>query len=182
MWTNLFRFWISVTGRPAAWIVSVVFILVGAVITIFLPPMVEPSRDRETIIVLLRLLGGVFFCLGVAVFLWMLADWYLGRVDSPLRERWFWWGNFLAGMISAGLFSIPATLMFPAMLAAYLLRPNALFPNDQTDVANNLWVGAIFSVFGTLGLGMMYLVGRDYYRNRPRPLHHARATKRERSP
>jgi hypothetical protein len=164
----MFRFYIGIRGRPANWLVSIVFMLVGGVIAFLAPPSVGPTPDRDTIIIILRILGGLFLGMGALIFVWMVGDLYLRFRDPERREVWYWWGSFIGPMLAAGLFAVPATLAFPLMFLAYLLRPNAFFPAGSPDAANNLLVGLIFSVVGLLGLALMYFVGRSIYRSRPR--------------
>jgi hypothetical protein len=167
----MFRFYIWFTGRPAYWIASIVFMLVGGVIWFVVPFSVELDPDRDTIIIILRMLGGLFLGMGALVFVWMVGDLYFKFRHPERREAWYWWGNFIGPMLAAGLFAVPATLACPLMFLAYLLRPNAFFPAGSPDVANNLLVGLIFSVVGLLGLALMYFVGRSIYKSRPRWRH-----------
>jgi hypothetical protein len=164
----MFRFYIVIRGRLADWAVSIVFMLVGAVVAFFLPAIVRPSADRDTVVTLIRVVGGVFLGLGTLIFLWMVGDLYFKFRHPEHRDTWYWWGNFVGPLVAAGLFAVPATLALPLMALAYVLRPNAFFPPNSPDAANNLIVGAIFSAIGLLGLALMGLVGRSMYRKRPR--------------
>jgi hypothetical protein len=164
----MFRFYIVIRGRLADWAVSIVFMLVGAVVAFFLPAIVRPSADRDTVVTLIRVVGGVFLGLGTLIFLWMVGDQYFKFRHPEHRDTWYWWGNFVGPLVAAGLFAVPATLALPLMALAYVLRPNAFFPPNSPDAANNLIVGAIFSAIGLLGLALMGLVGRSMYRKRPR--------------
>jgi hypothetical protein len=164
----MFRFYIVIRGRLADWAVSIVFMLVGAVVAFFLPAIVRPSADRDTAVTLIRVVGGVFLGLGTLILLWMVGDLYFRFRHSEYRDTWYWWGNFVGPLVAAGLFAVPATLALPLMALAYVFRPNAFFPPNSPDAANNLIVGAIFSAVGLLGLALMGLVGRSMYRKRPR--------------
>jgi hypothetical protein len=164
----MFRFYIVIRGRLADWAVSIVFMLVGAVVAFFLPAIARPSADRATVVTLIRVVGGVFLGLGTLIFLWMVGDLYFNFRHPEHRDTWYWWGNFVGPLLAAGLFAVPATLALPLMALAYVLRPNAFFPPNSPDAANNLIVGAIFSAVGLLGLALMGLVGRSTYRKRPR--------------
>jgi hypothetical protein len=166
-----FRFYVVIRGRPAEWVVSIVFMLVGAIVAFFLPAIVRPSADRDTAVTLIRVVGGVFLGLGTLIFLWMVGDLYFKFRHPEYRETWYWWGNFVGPLVAAGLFAVPATLALPLMALAYALRPNAFFPPNSPDAANNLVVGAIFSAVGLLCLALMGLVGRSMYRKRPRRHH-----------
>lgn len=163
----MFRFYIYLRGRPANWVVSIGFMLVGMVIAFYVPTIVQPSQDRHTILTILRILGGVFVGMGALIFLWMVVDLYLKFNHPERRDGWYWWGNFIGPLLAAGLFAVPATCMFPLMLLAYLFSPNILFSANSPDVTNNLVVGLIFSVVGLLSLALMYFVGRSMYRKRP---------------
>ena len=165
----MFGFQINIRGRTANWIGSIIFILLGSVIVLFLPTIVQPTADRNSLLLILRIFGGVFAGLGLLILLWMLGDLYFKYKSPQYRQVWYWWGNFLiATLLPVGLFAVPATLAFPILFLAYLLAPNALFPAGFPDVANNLIVGLIFSVVGILALAGMFFVGRSMYRNRPR--------------
>lgn len=161
-------FYVYITGRPAAWIVSVVFILVGTLIAFLLPSLLASSPDREFSVPPVRILGGAFLAMGILLLSWMLVDLYLSVKNPERREAWFWWGNFLAGLIGAGLFAIPATCAFPAILLFYLSRPNAVFPGTSADPSTNLLMGLAFSGAGILSLAMIFFIGRSSYRRRPR--------------
>jgi hypothetical protein len=164
----MFRFYVVIWGRLADWAVSIVFMLVGGAIAFLLPAIVRPSADRDIVVTLVRVVGGVFLGLGTLIFLWMVGDLYLKFRHPEHRDSWYWWGNFVGPLLATGLFAVPATLALPLMALAYALRPNALFPPNSPDPANNLIVGAIFSATGLLGLALIGLVGRSMYRRRPR--------------
>ena len=167
----MFRFYVNLRERPATWGMSIIFIIVGGIIFFFLPAIVGSGPDRNIALWLIRILGGVFLGLGGLTFLWLAGDLYLKYRHSEQRENWYWWGSFVGPLLAAGLFAVPATLMFPLMLLAYLFSPNLFFPANSPNVANNLVVGLIFSVAGLLSLGLMYLVGRTMYRKRPHRRH-----------
>jgi hypothetical protein len=163
----LFQFYISFSGRAANWIVSIVFIIVGAVIDYFAPAMVQPSPDQGSIILIIHILGGVFLGLGISIFLWMLGDLYFKYRNPEFRILWYWWGGFIAPLLAAGLFAVPASLAFPVTLLIYLFGPGNLLPSNSKDMTNNLLVGFIFTVFGLLTLGLIYLIAKSSYKGRP---------------
>lgn len=165
---GLWGFYVYVTGRPASWIVSIVFIVVGFLIAFFLPSAFRSGQDATVAGLLVRVLGGVFLVLGLLILCWMLADLYLSIKNPDIREAWYWWGNFLVGLLAAGLFAVPSTLAFPVILLFYLTRPNGLFPAGSTDPLNNLGVGFLFSLLGLLSLAMILLIARPLYAQRPR--------------
>lgn len=167
----MFRFYMGIRGRPANWVVSIVFMLVGGVVAFLGPSIVAPTPDRETTVIILRILGSLFLGMGGLIFVWMVGDLYFKFRYPERRDAWYWWGNFIGPLLAAGLFAVPASLAFPLMFLAYLLRPNAFFPADSPDVANNLLVGLLFSVVGSLTLVFMYFLGRARYRSRPRRQH-----------
>jgi hypothetical protein len=165
----MFGFQINIRGRTANWIGSIVFILLGSLIAFYLPTMVQPNADRNSLLLILRNFGGVFAGLGLLTLVWMLGDLYFKYKSPEYRQVWYWWGNFLiATLLPVGIFAVPASLAFPILFLAYLFAPNALFPAGSPDVANNLIVGLIFSVVGMLALAGMFFVARSMYRNRPR--------------
>jgi hypothetical protein len=165
--TSIWGFWIQITGRPAAWIVGIVFSIVGGLILVFGPSLTSTAQDVGTAHMAVRILGVVFLGLGILVLAAMVVDLVLLARGSPRRDTYFWWFNFLCGLLAAGLFAIPATLIFPLMLIAYVLRPNGLFPVDARNDSNNLFVGLIFTLFGLGALLLMLFAGRAVYRNRP---------------
>ena len=167
----MFGFYVRIWGRPANWVVSIVFMLVGAIIFSFVPTILQPSPDRGPVLIILHIFGGIFFGLGSLIFLWMMGDAYFKFRHSPYRDTWYWWGNFIGPLLAAGLFAVPATFTFPLMLLAYLFSPNIFFPANSPDVTNNLVVGLIFSVVGLLSLTLMYFVGRSMYKKRPHRRH-----------
>jgi hypothetical protein len=163
----MFGFYVSVRGKAANWIVGIVFSIIGGLIAFVLPPLFSQGENGAVAAVLLRVLGGVFLFFGIVNLALMLGYLALKAKSPPLHETWYWWGNFLGGLLAAGLFAVPATLAFPALLLAYLLRPNVFFPANAPEALQNLWVGALFSVVGIGVLLMMYFIGRAYYRGRP---------------
>jgi hypothetical protein len=160
-----FSYWLP--ERPGNWAAGTVFAVVGGLILAFGPRLFAASGDYATV-TLLRILGGTFLLLGMVILAWMLGDLWLGAKDSPRRQEWYWWGQFLAPMLAAAAFSVPSALMFPAFLVAYLARPNGLFPAGQPAATGNLWIGALFSLFGCLGLALMYVITRSAMKARPR--------------
>ncbi len=160
-------FYISIRGKAANWAVGIVFSILGVLIAVFLPPLFSPGEDGAFAVVFLRILGAVFLFFGGVNLVLMLGYLVLKANSPPLHETWYWWGNFLGGLLAAGIFAVPATLAFPAFFLAYLLRPNVFFPAGTPAALQNLWIGALFSVVGIGVLLMMYFIGRAYYRGRP---------------
>lgn len=163
----MFQFYISIRGRLTNWIVSIVFILVGGLIAVIVPAFLQPSPDRGTVVLILRIFGGVFLGLGLLIYLWMFGDWYLKSRDAEKREKWYWWGSFIMPMIAAGLFAVPSTLAFPLIFYFYLTKPNGLFPAGSVSNSQNLMVGGIFSLAGLLSLALMYFIGKSMLKTRP---------------
>lgn len=163
----MFQFYTNIRDKLANWIVSIVFILVGGLIAVVVPALLRPSPDRETVVLILRILGGIFLGLGLLIYVWMLGDWYLNSRDQETREKWYWWGNFLLPMLAAGLFAVPSTLAFPVIYFFYLSRPNGLFPAGSPAGSQNLMIGGIFSVAGLLTLALMYFIGKAVLKSRP---------------
>ena len=164
----MFRFSVWIGGRTGNWIAGSVFAAVGLIFLLVAPQWTGSGPDAATGATVLRALGGFFAGLGLLVLGWLLVDLWLGAKDSPRRHVWYWWGAFLMPMLAAAAFSVPATLVLPAFVVAYLARPDFVFPAGQPVTANNFWIGALFSVCGVLGLVLMYFVGRAALRDRPR--------------
>ncbi len=158
---GIWGFYIYARGRSANWIVSVVFMLVGLLIAIALPPIIRPMPDRDVVVLIVRLLGGIFFILGLVIFASMMFDAVLASEGPEVRDRWYRSSKLVLSLIAAGLFAIPATMAFPIMMLAYLSRPNGLFPINDPNPLNNLVVGLVFSVVGVLALGLMVVAARS---------------------
>lgn len=155
-------FWIELQGATKLWVASIVFIIVGALIAFVLPPIVQPrEQDRDLVLLLLRVLGGTFIILGLAVLLPMLVSRFIA---AERREIWYWWINFIGGLFGALAFAVPATFMFPVFLIAYLTRPNALIESDAV-AANNLGIAALFSVIGIIVLVAIFILARFKLKN-----------------
>lgn len=159
-------FWIELQGAARLWVASTVFIIVGALIAFGVPLIMQPTQDRDLALPSMRVLGGVFIILGLAVFLPMLISLF---VVAERREQWHWWINFIGGLLGALTFAVPATLMFPVFLIAYLTRPNALVPNDAV-ASNNLSIAALFSVIGVVVLVAVFFLGRKIVREKKNPI------------
>jgi hypothetical protein len=157
-------FYVSIAGRPVNWIVSVVFMLVGLVIVLALAPNIEPMPDRDGIVLIVRVFGGVFFFLGLLIFVGTVVDLALAGQDPARRERWYSRSTALIALFAAGLFAVPATLAFPLLLVAYIVRPTAYYASDSPDMLHNLMVGLIFSIAGLLSLGLLYITTRKTFR------------------
>lgn len=165
----IWSFYVSLRGRAAAFVVAVVFILIALATLIFAPVLVAFASDKGLASWSARTLGIVFLGLGIGALILGIGDVYLERTNPARRARWFWWGNFILGVIGALLFAIPATLLFPIFLILYWLKPNALFPSS-VDPANNLLVSLLFSVIGIVVLILLYFVARSRYRERPQDM------------
>lgn len=159
-------FWYELRGPAKLWVASTVFIIIGALIAFVVPDVAKPTQDRDAVVLLLRLLGGAFIILGLAVFLPMLISVFIA---AERREQWHWWINFIGGFLGALMFAVPATLMFPVFFIAYLTRPNTLVPNDAA-AANNLGISALFSVIGLVVLTFLFFVGRKIVREKRNPI------------
>jgi hypothetical protein len=162
-----FSFWFELSGAAKLWVASGVFLIVGALIALALPPIVQPQeQDRDLALFLLRVLGGTLIGLGLAVFLPMLASLFIA---TERRVNWHWWINFIGGLFGALAFAIPATLMFPVFFLAYLTRPNGLFPANA-DATNNLGVAALFSAIGLAVLMLLFFLEHKMVREKRNPL------------
>jgi hypothetical protein len=161
-------FYVEVHGRAAIWVGGLLFTLVGGVITFLAPQMLNSVPDISAVRLILIGLGGVFLLFGLGSLGVGIGDLVLGLTNPAARRQWMWWGNFLLGMGAAAVFAVPASLAFPLLAAAYLLRPNAIFPSQMPDVSGNLTVGLIFTLVGLLTLAFMAWAGRKALKRRPR--------------
>ncbi len=160
-------FYVEVRGRSAIWIGGLIFTLVGGVITFLAPQFLQSGQEAPAIRLILIGLGGIFLLFGLGSLGVGVGDLVLSRTNPLARRRWMWWGNFLLGMGAAAIFAVPASLAYPLLFAAYLFRPNAIFPSTAADTNGNLTVGLIFSVVGILTLALMVWVGRMALKKRP---------------
>lgn len=160
------RFNLPLTHRQQAWIASVTFTVIGVLCLFYLPGLFDRDPEISEAIVALQFLGGTFLGLGGLSLIWVIGDLYLKFANPERREKWFWLGNFLLGLLGALTYAIPATFVFPLFIAAYLNRPNIFFPTGG-DANANLILGVIFSTTGGLTLWAMYLLAREKYRHRP---------------
>jgi hypothetical protein len=161
-------FYIEVRGRAAIWIGGLLFTLVGGVITFLAPQLLKPGQDASAIRLILIGLGGVFLLFGLGSLGVGIGDLVLAFANPPARRHWMWWGNFLLGMGAAAVFAVPSSLAFPLLFAAYLFRPNAIFPSHAADANGNLTIGLIFTLVGLLTLAAMVWLARKSLKSRPR--------------
>ncbi len=160
--------WKPGEGPTKLWIVSLTFIFVGALIAFFVPNIIEPNApDRDPGILLVRILGGTILFVGVAVFVPMILSLCVKRKSPEDEAVLLWWVNFLAGLLGALAFGIPATLMFPLFLVAYFLRPNFVVAADDPKTTEILLVALLFSVIGVTTLVALFFIGRNKHRERP---------------
>lgn len=161
-------FYFEVRGRAAIWIGGLIFTLIGGVITFLAPQLLKPAQDASAIRLILIGLGGVFLLFGLGSLGVGVGDLVLAITNPPMRRQWMWWGNFLLGMGAAAVFAVPSSLAFPLLFAAYLFRPNAIFPSRAADTNGNLTVGLIFTLVGLLTLAVMVWMARKSLKHRPR--------------
>jgi hypothetical protein len=161
-------FYVEVRGRAAIWIGGLIFTFVGAIITFLAPQMLKPGQDASAIRLILIALGGVFLLFGLGSLGVGIGDLVLSYTKPMARRHWMWWGNFLLGMGAAAVFAVPSSLAFPLLLAAYILRPNAIFNSRAPDTNGNLTIGLIFTLVGLLTLALMVWLGRKSLKRRPR--------------
>lgn len=158
-------------GPAALWVASSVFVVIGGLIAFVLPAVLprppDPEAAAEPAILLLRLLGGVFLTLGGIPLSLMLGGVIVQRRSPQNLHVWYWWVNFLGGLLGACAFAVPSSLLFPVFGVLYLCRPNTLFA-DESVASKNLLVGLVFSVVGWIVLVGIYFIGRSMYRERPR--------------
>jgi hypothetical protein len=161
-------FYIEVRGRAAIWIGGLMFTLVGGAITFLAPQLLKPGQDASAIRLILIGLGGVFLLFGLGSLGVGVGDLVLAVANPPMRRHWMWWGNFLLGMGAAAVFAVPSSLAFPLLFAAYLFRPNVIFPSRAADTNGNLTIGLIFTLVGLLTLAVMVWMARKSLKSRPR--------------
>jgi hypothetical protein len=161
-------FYVEVRGRAAIWIGGLLFTLVGGVITFLAPQLLNSGQDASAIRLILIGLGGVFLLFGLGSLGVGIGDLVLSIANPPLRRHWMWWGNFLLGMGAAAVFAVPSSLAFPLLVAAYLFRPNVIFPSQAAEANGNLTIGLIFTLVGLLTLAAMAWMARKSLKRRPR--------------
>ncbi len=161
-------FWIELRGPARLWAASITFTILGAAIAFFLPGLFFAANEDPLLSIAMRIFGWTVFALGLVVFLPMLATLYV-RIKQPDQETiWHWWINFVGGLLGALAFAIPATLMLPVFLAAYLVRPNILFPTEGSKSVENLGLATLFSVVGILTLFATVWLARLKLREDPK--------------
>lgn len=163
----ILSFWIELRGPARLWAASIGFTTVGALIACVLPRFLPAIGQDAIASFAINALGWTFLVLGLLVLMPMLATLYVRRRQPEQEAVWHWWINFIGGLAGALAFAVPATLMFPVFLVAYLTRPNALFP-DAAVAANNLWIAALFSVIGLVVSVPIYFLARLKLREEPK--------------
>lgn len=159
-------FWYELRGPVKLWAASIAFLVIGALTTFGLPAVMDQTQDRASVLLLVRVLGGAFIVLGLAVLIPMLLTLRLAKAQ---RENWHWWINLIGGLLGALAFAVPAALMFPVVFVAYILRPNPLIP-DQAVAVTNLGIAALFSVIGVAVLGLLIPVVPKMVREKKNPI------------
>ena len=82
-----------------------------------------------------------------------------GRYTRTPEDTWHRWVSFVGGVAGALLFAIPSTLSLPLLWVLGRRDEPVLFP-EIGQSAQDLWIGAGFSLLGLLVLGAIVLVGR----------------------
>lgn len=162
---------IRIGGRPGIWLGGAVFALVGLLILLAAPPPVPWGPDHSTDRLVMRILGWFFLTFGVVIVVAMAVNLAIGSRRPEAREEWGSWVNFLAGILGALAFAVPATLALPFYLVAYARRPNALFPAGASPRLNLVVAGA-FSLLGLLALLLIAVMVRATLRGRRRHQRH----------
>lgn len=154
-------FWIELRGPARLWAASITFTILGAVIALVLPGLFSAANQDPLASIAMGILGWTLSVLGLVVLLPMVATLYIRRTQPEQEAVWHWWVNFIGGLLGALAFAVPATLALPIFIAAYLVRPNALFPSDSTDTTKNLGIAALFSVVGIVSLLATIFLARE---------------------
>ena len=156
--------WIELRGPAKLWTASIVFTTVGVGIAFWLPRYLPLGEEDAIGAFAVGALGWAFLVLGLSGLVPMLATLYIRRAQPGQERAWHWWINFIGGLLGALMFAIPAALMLPVFLLAYLARPNALFRADETNAARTLGIAAAFSVLGLAALALTVLLARTTLR------------------
>ena len=160
-----FSFWFELRGPARLWAASIVFTVVGVFLVFGFSRFFTMGDQDAFPLLSVRIFGSVFLVLGLIVLAPMLASLFVVPVD---RAAWHWWANFIGGLLGALTFAVPATLMFPIFLLAYLVRPNILFPVDSVDTTKNLGIAALFSLIGLVTLIATIVLARLKLRQDPK--------------
>ena len=155
---------IELRGPAKLWTASIVFTALGLVIALWLPRHFRLGEADPIAAFAIGALGWAFLVLGLAILVPMLATLYLRRRQPGQEPAWHSWINFIGGLLGALIFAIPATLMLPVFLIAYLARPNALFRAEETNTAQNFGLAAVFSILGLASLGLIGFAARTTLR------------------
>lgn len=165
--TSIFGFWYQLPPRAGVWAVGIIFSLIGLVVLVFSPALVESATDATETRAALLILGIVFLVLGLIALTAMTVDAILKSRAPHRREQWFYWSYAFIALFAAALFAIPATLVFPITLIAFLVRPNGLFPAGQTNTGENIFVACLFSISGLFALALLIFLARRTQREQP---------------
>lgn len=154
--------------RTTSGLVSILFLSIGFLMVLLIPPNLRVGPDRGTLVLLIYLVGGLMVALGSFFLMGVLGDMYLGLYAPAFRPVWSFWYNFIGSLFAAALVAIPAALAFPVMFVGYLTPPNMLFPSNAGLLPNTLLMAWLFSVIGVTCLVFIISVGNEKYRSRPR--------------
>jgi len=164
------------SGTPRVfWIVSALFIVVGLAFAILVPSVVassapgQPEGEASIAMMLLvfRILGFTFLALGSLILILLLVSLYIRKKHPEKLDIWYWWINFIGGVLGALVFALPSTCALPFLYGAYLRRPNYFFAGDAPFEARFMILGATFSLLGILVAVATYFIARSHYKSRP---------------
>jgi hypothetical protein len=105
----------------------------------------------------LSFLAAVMSLIGVALLFFCVGSLAVGARNPENLRAWWWWANFVTGIMGALSFALPSILVYPVYLVA-LPRLPAAWP----------LLYLVFSIVGVIVLAVTILTGRRFARERPR--------------
>ncbi len=153
--------------RSPSWLVSILLLLTSVLIVLLVPPIILLGPDRETEILVVHIIAGIFAGLGIFYLVGWLGDFYFEANFRFYRPVWTFWYNYVGGLFAAAVFAVPAAIALPGLLAAYFFRPNVFFSADSTLNMNTTLAAIFISAIGvSLVIYRWYWVV-ERYKTRP---------------
>jgi len=115
--------------------------------------------ENDDLLYAFKMIGLVFLILGISILLLTLPS-IMIKIKYPQNtDFWFWWVNFVGGMMGALLFSLPSTFIW----AIYLLLPD----KAQAAFSGKFFLLWIFTAVGLLVNAGIFFIAKSQLKGRP---------------
>lgn len=121
---------------------------------------IADNTALQSLPLIFRFIGVIFFMIGFPILCMTIISVVIAVTSKDNIETWYWWINFVGGIMGALSFALPSAFIYPLFF---------LVPSHIRDTMKNPHIILpVFTILGIIVGVLVFLVGRSQFRSRPR--------------